>query len=305
MRQPAFSRLLGLLLFVVGTSVQAAETPADFSKKALAVLNTHCHRCHGQDGAVEGGFNYVLDRDKLLQRKKIMPGHAEQSPLYKRIAAGKMPPAGEQPRPSPADLALLKQWIDAGAPGDGPNVEKTYLSESAVFDLILADLEKIDKRARRFTRYFSLVPLANAGAGPDELATYRQALSKLINSLSWHPRISVPKPIDATGLILRIDLRDYLWDANLWNRLLNEYPYGVLYDTAVARAVMINSATRMPLVRLDWFVANAARAALLRPAPDADKSIRAGTATARRSGAEHPTRARGAGRLHRLRHLAQ
>ena len=83
------------------------------------------------------------------------------------------------------------------------------------------------------------MPLANAGAGPDELATYLQALSKLINSLSWHPRVSVPRPIDPAGLILRIDLRDYQWDANLWNRLLADYPYGVLYDTAVARAVTI------------------------------------------------------------------
>jgi WD40 repeat protein len=256
---------LGLILSVVVVGVapvQAEEASAVLSQKALAVLNANCHRCHGQDGAVEGGFNYVLDREKLVLRKKIVPGHADQSAIYKRVAAGKMPPPGEMTRPSAADIALLKQWIDAGAPGGGPAVERQYLSESAVFDMILADLEKTEKRARRFTRYFSLVPLANSGAGPDELATYRQALSKLINSLSWHPRVSVPKPIDPAGLILRIDLRDYLWDANLWNRLLNDYPYGVLYDSAVARAVMINAATRMPLVRLDWFVANASRAPL-------------------------------------------
>ncbi len=265
MRQPALGRLSALILsFIVAElPVRAAEeSSGNLSQKALAVLNTHCHRCHGQAGAIEGGMNYILDREKLLLRKKIIPGHADQSPIYKRVAAGKMPPPGENPRPTPADIALLKQWIDAGAPGGGPAVERTYLTEAAVFDLILADLEKTDKRARRFTRYFSLVPLANAGAGPDELATYRQALAKLINSVSWHPRISVPKAIDPAGLILRIDLRDYLWDANLWNRLLSDYPYGVLYDSAVARAVMINSATRMPLVRLDWFVANASRAPL-------------------------------------------
>jgi WD40 repeat protein len=264
MRHLLFDRVVLSILSVLAVAmpVRAADSPADLSKKALAVLNTHCHRCHGQEGAVEGGMNYVLDREKLVLRKKIVPGHAEQSPLYKKVAADKMPPSGEQPRPTPADVALLKQWIDAGAPGGGPDVQRVYLTEAAVFDLILADLENTEKRARRFVRYFSLVPLANSGAGPDELATYRQALSKLINSLSWHPRITVPKAIDPAGLILRIDLRDYQWDANLWNRLLADYPYGVLYDTAVARAVMINSATRMPLVRLDWFVANASRAPL-------------------------------------------
>ena len=31
-------------------------------------------------------------------------------------------------------------------------------------------------------------------------------------------------PVDPDGIILRIDLRDFLWDATLWNRLIEEYP---------------------------------------------------------------------------------
>src|SRR5262249_43539524 len=92
--------------------------------------------------------------------------------------------------------------------------------------------------------------------------SYRNALSKLLNSLSWHPRITLPRPIDPQGLVLRIDLRDYQWDANLWNRLLAEYPYGILQDSGIGRAVMVATATRMPYVRLDWFVATASRAPL-------------------------------------------
>jgi WD40 repeat protein len=247
---------VGLLL---GIAPVAAEVPASLGPKAEAVLKAHCYRCHGQQGSVEGGMNYILDRDKLIARRKIVPGHPEQSPLYRRLAAGKMPPPGEQPRPSTADRALLKQWIEAGAPAARPHTETHALAETAVYDLILADLDKLEKRSRRFTRYFSLVPLANAGLGPDELQTYRNALGKLINSLSWHPRITLPKPVDAAGLLLRIDLRDYQWDATLWNRLLAEYPYGILHDTAVARAVLVATRTRMPCVRLDWFVANASR----------------------------------------------
>ena len=45
-------------------------------------------------------MNYILDRDKLVAARQILPGKAELSPLFKRVAAGKMPPAGEQPRPS-------------------------------------------------------------------------------------------------------------------------------------------------------------------------------------------------------------
>jgi WD40 repeat protein len=246
-----------LAVAVVGGGAAGAEP--NLARKAEAILKANCYRCHGQEGAVEGGFNYVLDRSTLVARKKVVPGRAGDSPLYKKLAAGKMPPPGEAPRPSAADVALIKEWIEAGALPVRPAVERPVLSEAALYDRILADLDRIEPRSRRFTRYFSLLPLANAGHGPDELQTYRNALSKLLNSLSWHPRITLPKPVDPEGLLLRIDLRDYQWDANLWNRLLAEYPYGVLHDTAVARAVLVATATRMPCVRLDWFVATASR----------------------------------------------
>ena len=265
MRHAKLSRgfLLALLGLLAGAGrLSAGLKPAELAHKVQAILKANCHRCHGRDGAVEGGLNYILDRDKLIARKKVLPGKAEQSPLFKRMAAAKMPPPGEQPRPSSADLALIRQWIDAGAPSARPPVQRAIVTEAEVQELILADLEKQENRKRRFTRYFSLAALANAGAGDDELTTYRRAMGKLLNSLSWHPRITLPHPIDPAGLVLRIDLRDFLWDANLWNRLLADYPYGVLLDSAAARAVLIGTATRMPCVRADWFIANASRAPL-------------------------------------------
>ena len=254
---------IAMLVLSANAGRSCAEAkPAELPQKAEAILKANCHRCHGQEGAVEGGLNYILDRDKLVSRKKVLPGHAEQSPLFKRIAAGKMPPPGEHPRPSAADVLVLKQWIDAGAASTRPASKRPLVTEADVQELILADLDRRDRRARRFTRYFSLAPLANAGAGDDELATYRRALGKLLNGLSWHPRITLPTALDASGLLLRIDLRDYQWDANLWNRLLADYPYGVVLDSAAARAVLVSTATRMPCVRADWFVANASRAPL-------------------------------------------
>ncbi len=262
------SHLLALVVFALVLPPAQANPPltggeqAELARQAQAILKASCHRCHGQDGSLEGGMNYVLDRDKLITRKKIIPGQAEQSPLFKRIASGKMPPAGEMPRPAAAEVALLRRWIDGGAPAGSPTLARAAVTEAEVVEWIYADLQTIEKRARRFTRYFTLTTLANAGAGPDELQSYRNALAKLLNSLSWHPRITLPRPIDPRGLVLRIDLRDYQWDANLWNRLLAEYPYGILQDSGIGRAVMVATANRMPYVRLDWFVANASRAPL-------------------------------------------
>jgi WD40 repeat protein len=231
----------------------------DLATRARAVLEANCHRCHGKDGAIEGGMNFILDRDKLIARRKIIPGKPEESSLFRRIASGKMPPAGEQPRPTASEVALLKQWIEAGAPSVDVLTPRRFQAEDALDELILADLDRMDKRARRFARYFSLLPLANAGAGPDELQTYRKALGKLLNSLSWHPRITLPRVVDTPGLLLAIDLRNFQWDANLWNRILTEYPYGILHESAAARAVLVATATRLPCVRLDWFVATACR----------------------------------------------
>ncbi|MBY0526857.1 MAG: WD40 repeat domain-containing protein [Gemmataceae bacterium] len=263
MKSTAFRRILITALVLTPLSARAAEADkTDLARKAHDILRTTCYRCHGQDGNVEGGMNYILDIDKLIQRKKIIPGKAELSPLYKKVAKDLMPPGDEKPRPGEADKAVLKQWIDAGAPRPTTTVARTPITDADVLTFILADLEKIDKRSRRFTRYFTLAHLYNAGLGEDELQTYRNALSKLVNSLSWHAKIWRPEAIDPAKTVLRIDLRNFMWDANLWNRILNDYPYGIFLDTATSRAVAVSTATRMPVVRADWFIATASRAPL-------------------------------------------
>jgi len=251
-----------LVSFLMFAPASAADDHV-LAEKAEAVLKTHCYRCHGQDGSIEGGFNYVLDRDRLLARGKIIPGKALESSIYKRMAAEKMPPPSEKNRPSSDELALVKQWIDAGAKSAHPErPDRTVRSESAVFALIRDDLDKLDRRSRRFARYFSLHPQFNQGLSNEELQTYRRGLNKLLNSLSWHPRLTPAEPIDTDGMVLRIDLREFMWDANLWNRLVAEYPYAVFHDSAPARACMVHTASRVPVVRVDWFLATASRAPL-------------------------------------------
>lgn len=248
-------------VMAIGSSVLLFAQPKDagLAAKAQAVLKANCYRCHGQDGVFEGGMNYILDPAKLAARKKIVPGKPAESPLWIRIEKGAMPPAGEEPRPSAADKQILKEWIAAGAPPAAPAVARTAIDAAAVSRWILADLDSVDRRSRRFVRYFSLVNLYNQGLSDDELQTYRNALSKLINSLSWHPTIAIPHAIDSNKTVLRIDLRWYMWDSTIWNRLLAEYPYGILDDSASSRAIAVGTATKVPLVRADWFVATASR----------------------------------------------
>src|SRR5690606_17625808 len=86
----------------------------------------------------------------------------------------------------------------------------------------------------KFTRYFSFVHLYNTGWCSAQIDIYRQALAKLVNSLSTEPGIRAPTPIDEDNLIYRIDIRDYGWSAALWDTIAEFDPYAIDYiqDTA-------------------------------------------------------------------------
>jgi WD40 repeat protein len=249
------------LVFAMLSSLPARAADAtEFAKSALEVLRANCYRCHGQDGQHEGKLNDVLDVQGLRERQFVVPGDAGKSRLLARVTKGEMPPPDETPRPTPADVDRLREWIEAGAPAATPAaISVAPPSDAEFYRLIVVDLERLDRRARRFQRYFSLVPLARAGASESQLRSYRAGLSKLLNSLSWHSRIATLHTADPAGLLLRIDLRDLLWDAGLWNRVVAEYPYGILADTGAFRAVAAATATRLPVVRAEWFLATASR----------------------------------------------
>jgi hypothetical protein len=256
------------------------RSPSDggsLAAKAQRILKANCYRCHGENGAAEGGFNYVLDRDRLVARRKLLPGDADHSKVYRRIREGEMPPEDEKPRPGSEDLAVLKQWIEAGAPAAQPEAPRTGQATPAdIVARIHADLQTLPERDRRFARYFTITHLHNAGLSDDELQTYRNALAKLVNSLSWHKEIVKPQAVDPTRTIFRIDLRDYQWSDRVWKRILDAYPHGVLQDTPAARECYAAGGRELSHVRADWFVAAASRPPLyheLLQLPDTERKL--------------------------------
>ncbi len=253
-----------LLLCMVVSAARAADPDrAAIARKARQLLQSYCYRCHGQDGKNEGGFNYVLDVAKLIGRRKVVPGEPGKSKLYRRLTSADdpMPPEDEKSRPSAAEVAVLKRWIEAGAPDAVPQAaRRPFVSAGDVVAAIRDDLERrVAERDRRFARYFTLTHLYNAGLSEDELQSYRHGLSKLVNSLSWGSRVVVPRPIDAARTVFRIDLRDYQWNEKVWDAVLAADPYGVAPDTDACRACAAATRCRLPFVRGDWFVAAAAR----------------------------------------------
>jgi tetratricopeptide (TPR) repeat protein len=253
-----------LLLFALALPGRAGtrEESASLGRKARDLLQTYCYRCHGKDGANEGGLNYILDRDRLVARRKVVPGQPTKSRLFKRLtsAADPMPPAEEKARPGKDDVLLLRAWIAAGAPAaEAAHAGRAFLAPDDVLRLIRDDLGRVPERGRRFTRYFTLTHLYNAGLSDDELQSYRHALAKLVNSLSWGGKVVVPRPVDPAGTVLRIDLRDYQWNEKVWDAVLAANPYGVASPSEVARECCEQTGCAQPHVRGDWFVASASR----------------------------------------------
>ncbi|HEV3257913.1 MAG TPA: tetratricopeptide repeat protein [Gemmataceae bacterium] len=284
-------RLL-LLTCLLGLPSPSHSGEADrlaLARLATNVLKANCYRCHGQDGAIEGGMNYILDVRTLVSRRKVVPGRPAKSRVFKRLTSrnNPMPPEEEKVRPGKEDIALVKRWIEAGAPDPlAAPAERALLAEADILRLIHDDLRIIDERQRRFLRYFTLTNLYNAGLSDDQLATYRHGLSKLVNSLSWEPDIAVPRAIDPARTVLRIDLRNYKWSAEVWQQVVGRYPYGIVSTTPVARAVHVATGCDMPSIRADWFVFAGSRPPLYhdvlqlpRTDVDVEKELRVEAAT--------------------------
>ena len=253
---PATSGRTASTPLVPASSLDSANAP--LASAALAVFKDNCYRCHGRDGSDEGGLNFILQSDELIAKGYIIPGDTSGSRLYKRVAAGTMPPADEQPRPTADQTASLKKWIEAGAPQlIAPPASRAWIANADIVRTIYDDVQRHDSADRQFLRYFTLTHLYNAGLSDDELQSYRLGLSKLINSLSWGAKIVVPQAIDAAQTVLQIDLRDFKWNDKTWDAIIAQNPYSFLAETAQTRDLARLTRTELPFVRADWFVAAA------------------------------------------------
>jgi hypothetical protein len=223
-----------------------------------------------------GGFDFVLDRERLVALGKVVPGKSGVSELFQMVDAGKMPPAKSKLTLSAEEKAILARWIDGGAPAFQTITLGPLLTEADLFRLVRADLETMAPRQRRFMRYFTLAHLASAGATEEDLKGVRLALAKLLNSLSWHPRLATLEPINPNATVLRLDLRDLKWNPRLWDRALGRYPYRIDVQSPDAREARAATGTDQPHVRADWFLANASRPPLyydLLQMPSTDRGL--------------------------------
>ncbi len=128
--------MAGLFLFVCALALHA-QVPPDFRRDVEPILAKRCAPCHNaalsQNGvrfddrkaALAGGYSGPV----------ILPGKPDESKLIQRVTAPdkrlRMPPAG--PPLGPAEIAVLRNWIQGGAqwPEDAAAKEPALQSQTA------------------------------------------------------------------------------------------------------------------------------------------------------------------------------
>jgi mono/diheme cytochrome c family protein/sugar lactone lactonase YvrE len=192
---------LALLGFLATSSLYAVE-PVDFAAKIAPLFEEHCVDCHAAGDDADGEF--ALDTFEGLLKggktgKAIESGKAQDSLLVKFLEGrsgkegkNKFMPPGKKEHLKAEEIALIRQWIDAGAKPPSAPLKPADL---------LAKLPKIApkvqaKSALHALAFSPMAKLLAAGSfGRVELldATTRQPVRKLegiagqVNALVFSP----------------------------------------------------------------------------------------------------------------------
>lgn len=299
MNKLAMTFWFAVCAFLVPTAVlaQAARekkeqpAPAVLAAQVKEIFRAHCLECHGGKKKLSGLS--ILDRSILVDKKKaVVPGKPEDSDLIALIAATDESRMPQPPNPPlPADqIELVRKWVAAGAPDFPPDVAqpKEEKKDGAfqgkvgidhIHRHILDFVRKLPRDDRTYVRFFSFNHILTGGATAEELTRQRDALIKALNHLSLEEEVYLPTPIDGpVNTVYAVDIRKLGWhiqpyrrlvgaqdagrsELNLYDLILLEYPYGVVYpdselfDRVIDEYLVPTRQVRpIPFIRSDWFV---------------------------------------------------
>ena len=240
--------------------------------KTYGLLETHCARCH-QAGKTEtpltsGSISNILAVDDLARNPLLIrPGLPDASKLYEVLvtrhapldiygapgAAGAVPQLGAGPQPGEPeteDLEAVRTWI-RDLPLSKSACQDRKPVSAADADQLALEAIKGDKVDASDLRFISLAHLYNLCAKPEDMAAYRQAIVKLLNSLSWSSDPIAVTALGPAGAVLSFKLSDLGWVSGHWDILQRIYPKGL--QNAVPDALKTATRTDIPVLRADWF----------------------------------------------------
>ncbi len=236
-------------------------------EKVHWIFKQRCSGCHSGDYDPE--LHGTVNLAQLFSEKDTSGSNSLASLIVDRVvrshddsdrmpkSRGKEGDKGYRPPLVEAEMTALRKWIEADPP---VAVQREIISNDDMIDAMYSDLDKTSENERRFVRYFTLTNLYNAkdekgNSTISDLDPHYAGVSKLINSLSLNAKITRPKAIDEEETVYRIDLRDYNWKAEDWERMIKYYPYGMYgIDSRKENLMEKYTGCRMSYVRGDWFV---------------------------------------------------
>ena len=268
-------------MFTLSHQIVYAQQP--LAQQAFAIFEQHCLDCHGEFGSYSDVL--TIKHKDLIEDRAVIPGQPDASEFYLRLLGdtdnGSQMPLGQEALNSEG-VATIRRWIEVGAPDWEaiPKPKRRFITTGTMLKTIHTHVTSLTAFDRTFARYFTLTHLYNAGASDDNLRAYRNALSKLVNSLSWGAEIIKPIPIDREETIFYIDLRHYEWDikSDKWYKIEQAYPYGVKLESSTYTTLCEETDCELPFVRADWFIAAASLPPLyheILDLPETDRELEA------------------------------
>lgn len=241
-----------VLYAIVGQA--AAKPPFSYNRDVRPILAEHCFKCHGPDPATREGDLRLDEREAAL---RVMDCESpDQSELLRRVTSHdpdeRMPPAHLADRLSPANVAILRTWIEKGAvfephwsfvPPERPAVPTVQAAEwprSPIDHFVLATVESVghqvappgDRRSliRRLT-----LDLTGLPPTPEEVEAFLaddqpRADERLVDRLLASPRYGEHMAVAWLDLARYADTHGYgvdsyriMWQWRDWViRALNE-----------------------------------------------------------------------------------
>jgi hypothetical protein len=155
-RRQSWNAVLGVVGWLGAISPSFAAN-VDFTRDVLPILSSRCFPCHGPDAGKRKADLRLDVRDAAVTAKALTPGRPAESNLISRVSAddddGRMPPAKTGQRLAGAEVRLLRDWIEQGAPYSEhwafvppkrpalPNVRDTRWPRSPIDAFVLERLE--------------------------------------------------------------------------------------------------------------------------------------------------------------------
>ena len=213
-----------LLLFTLFASICLTRAEVTYERDIAPIFRTYCAGCHN-DADREGDFSletFARLRTGGDKGDPLKPGNADASLLIKLIEGRAKPamPPKDEPKVPAAELARLKEWIAAGAPG--PNHDVSILEQLVVPKVATDNRQATPITALAFSPDGKQVAVAMGGRvelrrSPDGRA--RKTLAGLpgkVNAVHFSPD---GKQLVAAGGIPGLNGAASLWEVRSGKRL--------------------------------------------------------------------------------------